>query len=232
MSDRMMVQRKKAATPTSTFSTFKSSTHSFIAEPTAASPQTATQARPLSQLSLSRPQAKLKVSQLGDLYEQEADRVAEQVMRMAMPEPVVATATRAAPAVVQRKCSACEVEEERLSRKEGSDTQTTEDATASVSEVLQSGGGQPLDEATRAFMELGVIPVVSTASSGVATGIDLTKAAYHGLTGNSDAASRNLKDASLDAIEKGVSAKAAPLFSDVWAGGVSTERGGMFPNPF
>src|SRR5262245_33673244 len=55
-------------------------------------------------------QAKLTVSQPGDQYEQEADRVAEQVMRM--PDP-------AAPAVVQpvgspqisrlqRKCSECE----------------------------------------------------------------------------------------------------------------------------
>jgi hypothetical protein len=41
-------------------------------------------------------QAKLTVSQPGDPYEQEADRVADEVMRM--PEP----------GTVQRKCAACE----------------------------------------------------------------------------------------------------------------------------
>src|SRR5512146_1706530 len=40
-------------------------------------------------------QAQLKVNTPGDAYEQEADRVADQVMRM--PEPAV-----------QRKCAACE----------------------------------------------------------------------------------------------------------------------------
>jgi hypothetical protein len=41
-------------------------------------------------------QAKLTVSQPGDPYEEEADRVADEVMRM--PEP----------GMVQRKCAACE----------------------------------------------------------------------------------------------------------------------------
>lgn len=50
-------------------------------------------------------QAKLEVNQPGDVYEQEADRVAEQVMRM--PEPMPSPlSTRASPDL-QRKCPAC-----------------------------------------------------------------------------------------------------------------------------
>ena len=55
------------------------------------------------------PQTKLTISQPGDLYEQEADRVAEQVMRM--PEPgtttSVAIAQRAAVGSIQRQPSMC-----------------------------------------------------------------------------------------------------------------------------
>src|SRR5262249_23043467 len=58
-------------------------------------------------------QAKLQISQPGDEYEQEADRVAEQVMRMpdaALAEPVTADAP---PQIsrLQRKCAQCEEEE-------------------------------------------------------------------------------------------------------------------------
>ena len=47
--------------------------------------------------------AKLKISQPNDIYEQEADRVAEQVMRM--PDPVI-----------QRKCAKCDEDEKRFCR--------------------------------------------------------------------------------------------------------------------
>lgn len=49
-------------------------------------------------------QTKLKVSQPGDAAEQEADHVAEQVMRMKV--------TGSTGNTVQRMCSACEEEEE------------------------------------------------------------------------------------------------------------------------
>ena len=49
-------------------------------------------------------QTKLEVNQPGDEYEQEADRVADQVMRMASPP------------AVQKRCSACE-QENQLQRK-------------------------------------------------------------------------------------------------------------------
>src|SRR5262245_17523493 len=56
-----------------------------------------------------RPQAKLTVGAPDDAFEQEADRVADQVMRM--PEPGVAAA--AAPPRVQRMCAECEEEKEK-----------------------------------------------------------------------------------------------------------------------
>lgn len=64
-------------------------------------------------------QAKLTVNVPGDQYEQEADSVADQVMRM--PDPAVADrgAFRTVPiSSLQRKCSACEHKEEKIQRKE------------------------------------------------------------------------------------------------------------------
>ncbi|HVG90360.1 MAG TPA: hypothetical protein VNB54_02620, partial [Alphaproteobacteria bacterium] len=52
-------------------------------------------------------QTKLKVGSPNDEYEQEADRVADRIMRMADP----AIGMSAAPSVIQRKCSQCEEEE-------------------------------------------------------------------------------------------------------------------------
>src|SRR5689334_15616798 len=49
-------------------------------------------------------QTKLKVSQPNDQYELEADRVADQVMRMPDPQPANLTP---APEQVQRACSGC-----------------------------------------------------------------------------------------------------------------------------
>ena len=55
-------------------------------------------------------QPKLKIGQPNDKYEQEADRVADQVMRM--PQPAVNTSISTKPINIQRKCDACEQEEE------------------------------------------------------------------------------------------------------------------------
>ena len=98
-------------------------------------------------------QTKLEVNQPGDEYEQEADLVADQVMRMA------------APPAVQRRCSACEREEQlhrkcahceedeqkdQLHRKENGAGPAV--APPSVHEVLHSPG-EPLDTTSRAFFE-------------------------------------------------------------------------------
>src|SRR5258708_9568918 len=111
-------------------------------------------------------QTKLTVNTPGDAYEQEAERVSEQVMRM--PEPAAA----AAPPVsgggvgVQRAC-ACggtcgdckkkhlhlEDEHAHVQMKEAGPASTGGiEAPPIVHDVLRAPG-QPLDAATRAFME-------------------------------------------------------------------------------
>jgi hypothetical protein len=88
-------------------------------------------------------QAKLKIGQPNDVYEQEADRVAEQVMRM--PDPVI-----------QRKCATCDEDEEKIMQAKELPGQVSvteyQEVPSIVREVLRSPG-QPLDPATRAFME-------------------------------------------------------------------------------
>ncbi len=89
-------------------------------------------------------QAKLAISQPGDKYEREANRVAEQVMRM--PEPRL-----------QRQTAPVEEEEivqtEPLLQRQGdSGVETPSEAPAMVHEVLHSPG-RPLAATTRAFME-------------------------------------------------------------------------------
>ena len=54
---------------------------------------------------------KIKVSQPGDVYEQEADRVAEQVMRMSAPNHIGLTVSNEEERI-DRKCSACEMKKE------------------------------------------------------------------------------------------------------------------------
>ncbi len=87
-------------------------------------------------------QAKLVVGQPGDIYEQEADRVAEQVMRM--PEPLV----QRQPEEEEKK------EKEEILQTKEVPSQVTE-VTSNIESRIQSlkGGGQPLSEPTRAFFE-------------------------------------------------------------------------------
>lgn len=59
-------------------------------------------------------QPKLTINQPNDVFEQEADTIAEKVMRMSDHD---AAPAKVAPVVVQKKCSACE-EEEKLQKKE------------------------------------------------------------------------------------------------------------------
>src|SRR5215213_165674 len=94
---------------------------------------------------------KLKVNAPGDQYEQEADRVAEQVMRM--PESQLQRACACG-----GECSKCQpkqpgLQHERLQTKAlGSSELEQPAAPPIVNEVLASPG-HPLDLATRAFFE-------------------------------------------------------------------------------
>ncbi len=123
-------------------------------------------------------QAKLKIGQSGDKYEQEADRVADQVMRM--PEPGNSISTGFTKQVQQpniqrmcpereeelrmQPCEECEEEiqrqpvdeeeeEELLQAKES--TGHTPTVTPKIHGQINSlrGGGQPLSESDRSFFE-------------------------------------------------------------------------------
>jgi len=108
-------------------------------------------------------QAKLKVSEPGDAYEQEADRVADHVMRMADPSPEAQVTSGLSTPHVQRMCSECdeEKEEKKKSDEESGTVQAKEVAGSSppVPEAVEShlssirDGGQPLSESERDFFE-------------------------------------------------------------------------------
>jgi hypothetical protein len=90
-------------------------------------------------------QAKLEIGRPGDIYEQEADRVAERVMRM--PENNI----------LRRKCASCskDDDEEMLQAKElaGKPPPIAKSDMPSIVRRGLSSPGHPLDPATRAFME-------------------------------------------------------------------------------
>lgn len=99
-------------------------------------------------------QPKLTVSQAGDPYEREADRVADQVMRMLAP-PSSGHGLSIMPATsrqAQRKCAKCEEAEGKLQRKESVGAEASVTAPPIVHQTLSSPG-QPLDAATRAYFE-------------------------------------------------------------------------------
>lgn len=106
-------------------------------------------------------QTKLAISTPGDQYEQEADRIAEQVTRMPLPH---ATPRSNPTAALQRKCAcggtcdACQTQSQeedaiRVQLKAvGASGASNHDAPSIVHEVLRSPG-QPLDAETRGYFE-------------------------------------------------------------------------------
>ena len=149
MIERSAVQRRKEAEPSFTASMLSSSLLGFEAAPASTAPVLG---HAFSQISPVRPQAKLTVNQPGDTYEQEADAVANQVMRMGEEPDAV------------REGNGQDAAEERIQRASwprpmtalAQGTEDGEAQNADVSGIVQqglSGGGQPLDAQTRAFME-------------------------------------------------------------------------------
>ena len=126
-------------------------------------------------------QTKLKIGEPNDKFEQEADRVADEVMRM--PEPCSIESaqtspppiqrvrgecnedTSSAPMTIQRICTECEEELQRQPMEEEEETEETiqaketSDRTNEVTSDVQSqidglrGGGQPLSKSVRTFFE-------------------------------------------------------------------------------
>jgi outer membrane protein OmpA-like peptidoglycan-associated protein len=96
-------------------------------------------------------QSKLAVNTPSDIYEQEADRVSEQVMRLPVPQ-----LQRACPC--GGGCPKCQTEQpdhehERLRTKRVQASETGQIATPPIVQEVLAAPGQPLDPATRAFME-------------------------------------------------------------------------------
>lgn len=96
-------------------------------------------------------QAKLNVSRPGDTYEQEADRVADQVMRM--PEPAAfggATSAPQPPPTIQRMCASCEEEVQPKAIDESASVadQGLESRVNSI-----KNGGEPISSSVRGFFE-------------------------------------------------------------------------------
>jgi len=116
-------------------------------------------------------QAKLTINRPGDEYEQEADRVADQVMRMPDDSAPAAVRSDGPPHIsgLQRKCAQCEEEEIQRQPMNGTMDEEEEESPLQAKEVpghspqvtpaVQAqidglrGGGEPLPESARAFFE-------------------------------------------------------------------------------
>jgi len=92
-------------------------------------------------------QTKLKINEPGDQHEQEADRVADQVMRKPDPSLTSDDAGR-----LRRKCAECEEEDKKIHTKSTGANISGTEAPSIVHQVLDTPG-QPLDSAPRAYFD-------------------------------------------------------------------------------
>jgi hypothetical protein len=98
-------------------------------------------------------QPKLTINQPNDVYEQEADAMAEQVMHMGYAAGNNKTFFRPARSVVQRNCVQCEEEQKPVQRKEmNNDTSPADTSTENYVGTL-SGKGKALNAEERNFFE-------------------------------------------------------------------------------
>ncbi len=101
-------------------------------------------------------QMKLTVNKVGDKYEQEADKMADKVMRMPAPPAVEDKVQRQPEEKLQKKeedkIQKAPANEEKLQR---FSNQTPPDVSANTQSAIQSkkAGGQPLSDDVRGFME-------------------------------------------------------------------------------
>jgi len=103
------------------------------------------QSKPQSFFSPATIQPKLTINPPNDIYEQQADAMAEKVMRM----PAGGNAFfKSSSNSIQRKCAHCEEEEKKVQMKSANGSV----GSSAFTNVVQSAG-QPLDANTRSFME-------------------------------------------------------------------------------
>ncbi|MEH2070835.1 MAG: hypothetical protein V7K47_22180 [Nostoc sp.] len=110
----------------------------------------------ISRIALHRPQPKLTVGEPGDKYEQEADWMANQVMQMVVPNRVNAPSVHPVQDSLQRKCTACEEEEEKVQTKPARQSATDEDLQLGDnidSRLNASIEGSQLPKAGQSLME-------------------------------------------------------------------------------
>jgi hypothetical protein len=98
-------------------------------------------------------QPKLTINQANDPYEQEADSVADKVMRMPINEQPFFSPKPVSVSGLQRKCAECEEEEKNLQRKEkgSGDTHASNELESYIGNINSSG--TPLPGNVRSFFE-------------------------------------------------------------------------------
>jgi len=94
-------------------------------------------------------QPKLSINQPNDVYEQEANNVADKVMRM---NSSSAKPTFFSPIPIQRKCEKCEEEDKQAQRKETNKTSATSPAQTE-NYVSSMSGGRALNQQEKSFFE-------------------------------------------------------------------------------
>ncbi len=94
-------------------------------------------------------QPKLSINQLNDIYEQEADNVADRVMNM---NTSLSGPTFFSPVSIQRRCAACEEKEKNMLRKE-SDNNATAPLSQTENYISSVSGGKALGSEEKAFFE-------------------------------------------------------------------------------
>jgi len=98
-------------------------------------------------------QPKLAINQPNDVYEQEADHMADKVMRMVDPSINQNAFFKPSFNQVQRKCQACEEEEKHVHRKENNSGEVGNSAGLDNYISSLSSSGQPMPASSRQFFE-------------------------------------------------------------------------------
>jgi hypothetical protein len=101
----------------------------------------------------------LRINAPGDIFEQEADRMADQVMASTPPDGPIQP--HSAGPVIQRKCAcggsmpcvACEEQKDKIVQRKAGPNPADRAASASAILPQQLGAGRPLDQSTRSFLE-------------------------------------------------------------------------------
>src|SRR5947208_10490327 len=98
-------------------------------------------------------QRKVTINQPNDVYEQEADAIADHVMRI--PDATANSKAFFTPSIssIQRKCAHCEDEKKKMQRKEMDNSETVDEASTENYISSLNGKGRSLSTEERKFFE-------------------------------------------------------------------------------